>query len=305
MAQLRRRRARLAALADAPATQRAYASDWADFRGWCDAAGRQPLPASAETLGLYATDLLERGSVATCERRLAGISRVHRVGGEEPAMEAAREVLRGARRERGSLHPGAKRALTVPELRRMVMLPDETARGRRDRAILTVGFAGAFRRSELVALEMSDLVFEKRGVVITVRHGKTDAAGVGREVGIPRGRDAAVCPVRGLRSWIRRRGARPGPVFCAIDAYGRPRDAVPIAGEVVAARLVRAAQLAGVDVAGLGGHSLRAGCITSAAAAGASLAAIMGRSGHRSVATVMGYVRPSTLFDLDPLRGVL
>lgn len=305
MAELRRRRARLAALADSQATRRAYRSDWKDFRGWCAAAGRIALPASAETLGLYAVQVLGAGSVATCERRMAALARVHRLAGEEPQMTEAREVLRGARRERGARHPHAKRAVSVDELRRMLAAVPDGTRGRRDKALILVGFAGGFRRSELAALRMEDVSFEGRGMLIDVRRSKVDQEGHGRAVGIPRAEHADLCAVRALRVWLRRRGSGPGFVFCQVDRSDKAKPDERIDGAVVRDRVRRAAELAGVEAAGLAAHSLRAGCVTAAARAGAPVAAIMARTGHRSVGTVMQYVRPATAFDLDPLKGVL
>jgi integrase len=92
--------------------------------------------------------------------------------------------------------------------------------GVRDRALLLVGFAGAFRRSELVSLDVADIAFNADGLVVQVRRSKTDQEGEGRKVGLPFGSNPLTCPVRSLRAWLDMAGIVSGPIFRPVDRHG-------------------------------------------------------------------------------------
>ena len=173
-------------------------------------------------------------------------------------------------------------------------LPD-TLQSRRDRALLLLGFAGAFRRSELVAIDLGDLEFNRDGLVVTVRRSKTDPEGQGRRVGIPFGSHLQTCPVRATQAWLEFLDVPSGPVFRPIDRHGHIGTS-RLSDKAVALIVKRSAGAAGLPAADLAGHSLRAGLATSAAAAGVSERAIMAQTGHRSVATVRKYIREGSLF---------
>src|SRR5579864_2625899 len=201
--------------AQADNTRRAYAADWRHFSSWCHAVGQGSLPAFPGTLVLYLSALAESAKAGTLTRRISAISQAHQAAGfDTPTQHAAvRKLMAGIRREKGTAQT-AKRPVLTEDLRAMVGLPGS---GRtiqiRDRALLLAGFAGAFRRSELVALRIEDLEFNRDGMVATVRRSKTDWEGQGRKVGIPRGANAATCPVRAVQAWIKLLGAEQGPVF--------------------------------------------------------------------------------------------
>lgn len=182
-------------------------------------------------------------------------------------------------------------------------LPDGP-RGARDRAVLLFGFASGLRRSELAVLDLVDVSSEAAGLVVQVWRSKTDQEGAGRVVGVHRGVRRATCPVRAVEAWLVERGPWPGPLFCRVSAGGTVQRG-RLSGASVAAVVKRAAERIGLDPARYGGHSLRAGCATAAAAGGASDTAIMGRTGHKSVAMVERYIRHGSLFAVDPLRGCL
>jgi integrase len=288
-----------------PATKRAYAADLRDFRGWCEAVGRSAVPASAETLALYVAGALDVGRApATVGRRLAAIAVQHRADGVVVDQSEARQVLRGARRERGSATSG-KLALQVEDLRRICRGLPGTPGGVRDAALLLLGFASGCRRSELADLDLSDVVFAgRKGLRLTIRRSKTDQEGVGRVVGIFRGRNEATCPVRALRAWLRVRRDWPGCLFCRVTAEGEVTGDA-IGGDAVGQVVKRAVALIGLDPSRYGGHSLRAGCVTAAAAAGVPESLIMQRTGHKSIQMVSRYVRPASVFALDLLEGCL
>lgn len=166
-------------------------------------------------------------------------------------------------------------------------IPDTMA-GKRDRAMLLLGFAGAFRRSELAALNVEDLTFGANGVDVLIRRSKTDQEGAGKTVAVPHG--THLLPVQALQAWLAAADITQGPIFRAVSRSGTVgTDA--ITGHTVANVVKRYAELAGLDVAGFSGHSLRAGIVTSAADRGADLNRIMDVSRHVDPRTVRTYIR--------------
>jgi integrase len=295
----------LASKSKAPRTQTAYRSDWANFTGWCSSTGLAPLPAAPEAVALYITARAAEGrKVSTICRELVAISQAHKVAGHTSPTSDAKvsAVLKGLKREKGTA-PNQKAPVMVEELRRMVEALPVDSLGVRDRALLTMGFAGAFRRSELVALNVADLDFTADGLVVMLRRSKTDQAGAGRKVGIPYGGNPSSCPVRSLRRWLDLAGIVEGPVFRGIDrAGGVLPDRLSDLG--VARAVKRAAASVGLDPTRFSGHSLRAGLATSAAKAGKSLMAIKRQTGHRSDRMVQQYIRTATLFDDNAAGGI-
>jgi len=282
--------------AKAENTLRAYRADWRDFEHWCCGQGREALPASTETVALYLTELARTRRVATLTRRLSAISQAHQLAGcESPTQSATvRAVMSGIRRTKGTAAEGKKPVL-VDDLKTMVDALPGTLIGVRDRALLLVGFAGAFRRSELVSLDWHDIEFQTEGLTITLRRSKTDQEGQGRKVGIPYGRQSSHCPVRALEAWRAAAGNDHGPVFVPIDRHqniGLRRLSDKAVARIVKRTLPRDTH----DAAQYAGHSLRAGLATAAALGGASERAIMNQTGHRSFATVRRYIRNGSLF---------
>jgi integrase len=140
-----------------------------------------------------------------------------------------------------------------------------TMRGIRDRAILALGFAGAFRRSELVALTVADLTECPDGYRVMIRRSKTDQTGEGAEIVIPRG--LRIRPVEAVQAWLHAAGVSEGLLFRAIQRGGRVKPQ-GLRGVDVARAVKRYAKAAGLDPAEFSGHSLRAGFVTSAAETG-------------------------------------
>jgi site-specific recombinase XerD len=279
-------------------TRRAYEPDWQRFVAWCDEHGLDPLLASPAAVALYATHLAESGkSVATIRRALTSISQAHRLAGHESATRDPHvaTVLAGIRRTRGTAQRQA-RPLLVEHVKLMVaaIFPDK--RGIQDRAMLLLGHAGAFRRSELVALNVDDLEFVDEGLVVTVCRSKTDQEARGVRVGIPFGEHEATCPVRAVHSWINASRITDGALFRVVHRSGRVtlRRASNRAVSRLVKKLVAAIAL---DPSHYSGHSLRAGLATSAARAGKSERSIMRQGRWRSRAMVDRYVRMGSLFE--------
>lgn len=297
MARLKKEAARLGSHSFSASTRAAYAMDWSDFEDWCGEAGRSPLPAKPETVEWYIVDQLRTHALASVDRRLAAIDASHaHAGFESPLTRSVRAVMRGARRERGSVQ-NSRAALTVADLKKICRSLSASksrgnARGARNRAMVAVGFAAALRVSELLALELADIQFVSQGLIVQVRRGKTDQDGRGRSVGVFFAKSAYCCPVRTLRAWLRWRGRGSGPLF-------------PMTRRGFLSLIKKLCAGIGLDPKLYGTHSLRAGFVTAAATAGVDAALIMQRTGHRSVATVVKYVRPATLFSRDALARAL
>jgi integrase len=253
--------AALARNANAPATLRAYRSDWAHYAGWCAAMGFVPVPAEPSVVGAYLASLTDKAPT-TVRRRLAALAKMHRFNDLQwnPAHRDIRGPLDGLLRRQG--RPVAKAApLTLDILRQLLATCDVSARGRRDRALLLFGFAGALRRSELVALRVEDVVEVAGGLKLRIRRGKTDQAGQGAEIGLPRGRHVETCPVRAFHARQEVAKRKAGPLFRRISTGDRIGDAA-LHPDAVCRVLAHRVAMAGVTVAGfetLSAHSLRGG----------------------------------------------
>ena len=284
--------------AKAANTLRAYASDWRDFTDWCRWHKREPLPASPETVALYLTHLARAMKPSTIQRRISAISQAHAAAGYEdsPTRTAiVRAVWQGIRRSKGVAQSGKIPVLT-PDLREMIhALPEGRLLSLRDRALLLLGFAGAMRRSELVGLDVGDVIETAEGLVVTIRRSKTDQEGAGRKVGIPYGSKLATCPVRAVREWKSVGGLEGGPLFRTVNRHGK-LGAARLGDRSVALIVKRAIEATGKEPGGFAGHSLRAGLATAAAMAGVSERVIQEQTGHKSLPVLRRYIRDGSLF---------
>jgi integrase len=293
----------LARQAAAPATLRAYKADWQHFSRWCAAAGFVPVPAAPAVIGAYLASLADSHAPSTIRRRLAALGKMHRFNDLpwNPAHRDIQEPLRGVLRTRG--RPVRKAAaLTLPMLRQLLATCDGSVSGRRDRALLLFGFAGALRRSELVALQVEDVALAPGGLRLRIPRGKTDQVGEGAEVGLPRGRHGETCPVRAFEAWQAVAKRRAGPLFRRISSAGRVGDA-GLHPDAVRRILAARARMAGLEIEGfdrLSPHALRVGFITEAYGKGARDEDIMRHTRHRDLRTMRGYVQRAGLLAESP-----
>lgn len=296
----------LAEASTAPATLRAYDSGWRAFLAFCDELDADALPAAPQTVALYVARLVEQGrSSSTVDQRIAAIRFVHRRAGHDSPTQHAivSAVVQGARRTIGTA-PTPKRAFLAQHVRAAVRALDrDSLAGRRDAALLLLGFAGGFRRAEIAALDVTDLEWLDDGLIVMVRQSKTDQTGAGRKVAIPRGRGAS-CPVAALRDWLGAAGIEGGPVFRSMRKGDRVTDQ-RLSSKGAALVVKRAAEAIGLDAADFGGHSLRRGLVTSAVRAGRSDAQIMTTTGHRSRAMLDRYREDAGRFDDAASVGLL
>ncbi|QIO57321.1 site-specific integrase [Rhizobium leguminosarum] len=277
-------------------TMRAYRSDWEDFQCWTAARGKSSLPSSPATVANYASSLASAGKkVPTIARKLAAIRFFHRGAGEDNPTDNAgvSAILKGIRRTVGTA-PRQKAPATVDVIHAlMARIAPETLQGKRDRALLLIGFAGAFRRSELVAITVEDLTFSEEGVDVFLPKSKTDQEAKGQSVAVLNGK--ALKPADRLRGWLEAAGIVSGPIFRRINRGDHLTDE-PLTAQSVALIVKKYADAAGLDVERLSGHSLRAGFVTSAAENRASISRIMEVTRHRDPRTVETYVRRADRF---------
>ena len=300
----------------ADSTRDAYLSDWADLVSFLTT-HRLPvqLPVHHALVVLYLSYLAHHGTLmATIDRRLAAIRFIHeqaRAVGRlaEDALSPTehpmvRRTRRNLARRLGTAPENRRKALFTEDIQRILTALPDTLIGVRDRSLLLVGFAGGFRRSELVGIDVEHVDPKPNGIAVVLPKSKTDQLGRGRSVGILYGEDPATCPVTAIETWLVAAAITAGPVFRAVDRHGNVASERLSAGSV--ARIVkRAAQHAGLNPEVLAGHSLRSGHATTAASRGANDRAIMRQTGHRTRRTLDRYVQDGRLLDEDNSSGKL
>jgi integrase len=286
------------AAAAADNTRRAYQSDLRMFLAW-----GAVLPSSPEAVAAYLVAHATTLSPVTLSRRLVAIARAHATLGHPNPCQAdlVKTTLKGIWRVHGRPQRQVQPAIREDVL---AMLPHMTStRGIRDRALILIGFAGAFRRSELVALQFADVAFVKEGLTILIRRSKTDQIGEGRKIAIPFARSSA-CPVGALTNWLDYAGIQSGPLFRFVRKGGAI-GTVALSAQSVAAIVKEYAHKAGLHAENYSGHSLRAGLITSAAKAGVSSWKIREQTGHKSDAMMHRYIRDTNIFENNAAGSVL
>jgi integrase len=295
--------AQVAAFADAdlsPRTRREYAAQWRTFTDWAAARQLRALPCSALDLARYVTERAHGGLKPTSLGvAISAIAWHHgHAGVADEALPHRnadfQRVLSGIRRMLGTA-PRRATPVLVDELRAMVAgLPDNLA-GHRTRCLIVLGFAGVFRRSELVALTVADLEFRRGGLLVHVRKSKTDQEQIGVTIDICYGSAEATCPVRSTQRWLEASGITSGPLLRGVTAAGRIRRKA-LGADAVAVIIKQRAVAAGLDPELFSGHSLRSGAATQAAKCGKDDRAIMKAGRWAGRAMVDRYVRDSEQF---------
>jgi integrase len=283
----------------ADSSRKAYQSDLVHFEAWGGT-----IPAASGTVAAYLAAHAETLSVATLVRRIATLSKAHEAKSlPTPCRsEIVRATLRGIKRLRGTAQREAK-PLLRDDLFVLLDAMGESPKDVRDRALLLLGFAGGFRRSELVGLDRSDVEEVRQGLIVTLRRSKTDQEGAGRKIGIPHGR-TRYCPVVALDAWLTLSGIQNGPIFRPVDRHGRIHPE-RLSGEAVSLVIQERLATAGINPTGYSGHSLRAGFATSAAQAGVSSVKIRAQTGHASDIMLARYIRDGELFMGNAAGAVL
>lgn len=316
----------LARRAKADNTRRAYRAGVRAWCSWCAWHGLTPLPARPTDVAAFvAAQRYPRPpekplSANTLRLRLASIGYLHYIAGCPSPTTTARvtETLAGLDRlaKQAGQGPKPKLAAKIAILREIVAPIDDNLPGRRDRALLLLGFAGAFRRSELARIEVADLEESEHGLRIALPFSKGDRESKGVQVGVPYG-TSALCPVRALKRWCDAAGIMQGPIFRRIWTTPRPQNPPPnwtptyVVGQQAidprtVARIVQArGAAAGFDAETLGGHSLKRGAMNTAKDRRVHPAQLKQLGRHKSYATLAAYIEEGDLFEDNALNGVL
>jgi integrase len=279
-------------------THRAYEADLAHFRAWGGT-----IPTTSEAVAEYLAGHAPTLSMATLDRRAVAISKAHAERGFPSPTQSG--LVRAVRRGIKRVHGKAQRRtapLSTSDLLPVLEAMGEGEKAIRDRALILLGFAGAFRRSELVALDRDDLEFVRQGLVVYLRHSKTDQVYEGRKLGVPYGSDP-LCPVKALTDWLSLLPTTYGPIFGRVDRHGNVLDQ-RLSPEAVSLIVKGRVAAAGFDPSLYSGHSLRAGFATAAAQAGVAGWRIRQQTGHASDAMLARYIRDGELFG-DSAVGAL
>ena len=281
------------------ATKRAYSADLGHYL-----ASGGTIPSGVEVLALYIADISRTHRPATLARRLAAIGKAHRLKGfADPTKdEIIKSLMRGVRRVEGTAQAEAK-PLLREDLAEALEAMGDRPKDVRDAALLLLGFAGAFRRSELVGLNIGDIEPVRQGLVVHIRRSKTDQEGRGRKIGIPFARGCH-CPVKALERWLQLVDPGQPHLFPLIDRHGRVHPK-RLSGEAVSLIVKDRLAKSGRDPVGFSGHSLRAGFATSAAIAGASTYKIRQQTGQSSDAMLNRYIRDGDMFTNNAAGAVL
>jgi site-specific recombinase XerD len=273
-------------------TRRAYEGDLRRFVAWCNAMGLAAMPTATGTIVTYMRALADAGKkVSTIQRALAAICDSNARAGHpslwtHPAVADMRAALR---RELG-VRPNAKRAADDDVLRHLLaVVPTAGLLGLRDRALVLLAWCGAFRRSELVALDVADISTAVKGLVVLVRRSKSDQEGLGAETPIFHSNDPVLCPVRALAAWLEAAEIAEGPLFRQVGR--RQRLGVRLAAATVRDRVRHWCKVAGLPFNDFAAHSLRSGFVTTAARRGKDLDAIMRTTRHRSERVARAYIQ--------------
>ena len=273
-------------------TLRAYKSDFKDFSSFCAKNSLSPMPTQPKIIAFYITHLSKSSKFSTLKRRIASISVIHKLKGHylDTKHPIIMENLHGIKRTLGSRQK-AKKPILINDLKLIIKAIDE--KKVRDKALILLGFAGGFRRSELVNILHEDIEFVSEGVKILIKRSKTDQSGEGIIKAIPYFDNQVFCPVLTLKKYINQK--------ISINSEDKVFE---ISDKSVALIIKKYAQKAGLDSSGYAGHSLRSGFATTAAEFGAEERNIMAMTGHKTTQMVRRYIQEANLFKNNALNKI-
>ena len=276
-------------------TIKAYNSDFNDFKSFCSIHAQQSMPTNPKTLSLYITHLAKKSKFSTLKRRIASISVVHKLSGHylDVKHPLISENLLGIKRQIGTFQK-SKKPILISHLKQLIEVISKETQPNiklKNKALILIGFAGGFRRSELVSIQYEDVEFVPEGVKIFVSRSKTDQSGEGMTKAIPYFENTSYCPVISLKNWINHNQIKDGAIFKMSDKN-------------VSLVIKKYAKLAGLDPSKYSGHSLRSGFATTTAEFGAEERNIMAMTGHKSTQMVRRYIQESNLFKQNALNKI-
>ena len=276
-------------------TLRAYQADFNDFTEFCKKNGFNSLPTDSKIIALYLTHLSVFSKFSTLKRRLASIKVIHRLKGHyiDTKHPIISENLMGIKRKLG-VKQMSKKPILLNDLKLIIQAIDDEKnefKKIQNKALILIGFAGGFRRSELVSIEYDDVDFVNEGVKINIKKSKTDQIGIGMTKAIPYFKNTKFCPVVSLKEWINYAKINSGRIF-------------KISDKTVALIIKKYALISGLDHSKYAGHSLRSGFATSTAETGADERSIMAMTGHKTTQMVRRYIQEANLFKNNALNKI-
>ena len=273
-------------------TLRAYQSDFRDFSAFCTKNGLSSMPSQPKIIAIYITHLSKTSKFSTLKRRIASISVIHKLKGHclDINHSIIMENLHGIKRTLGSRQK-AKKPILINDLKLIINAIDKEKK--RDKALILLGFAGGFRRSELVNILHEDIEFVPEGIKILIKRSKTDQSGEGIVKGIPYFDNQELCPVLALKNYISKKLSQ-----------NNEDKVFEISDKSVALIIKKYAQKAGLDSSKYAGHSLRSGFATTAAEFGAEERNIMAMTGHKTTQMVRRYIQEANLFKNNALNKI-
>ena len=291
-------------------TLRAYKADFEHFAAFCVSNKLNYLPTEPGIVALYLTQLSKSSKFSTLKRRLASISVIQKLKGHylDVKHPIIVENLHGIKRSIGTRQL-SKKPLLINDLKLLVNVMDNKLvninqsnihkkekielTNIRNKALILLGFAGGFRRSELVSIEYNEVEFVNEGVKILVKKSKTDQSGEGLIKAIPYFDNKFYCPVLALKKYIGLKfiDTKQGLIFDMSD-------------KSVALIIKKYAEKAGLDASKYAGHSLRSGFATTAAEFGAEERNIMAMTGHKTTQMVRRYIQEANLFKNNALNKI-
>jgi len=276
-------------------TLRAYQADFKDFKLFCIKNGLVALPTEPKILSIYLTHLSSFCKYSTLKRRLASIKVIHKIKGHylDTKHPIITENLLGIKRVHG-VKQKSKKPLLINDLKLIINQINEEKnqiKKFKNKSLILIGFAGGFRRSELVSIEYDDVDFVPEGVKIFIKRSKTDQTGEGMTKAIPYFENSSYCPVIALKQWIEIASIKSGKIFNISD-------------KSVALTIKKYALSAGLDYTKYAGHSLRSGFATSTAEMGADERSIMAMTGHKTTQMVRRYIQEANLFNNNALNKI-
>jgi site-specific recombinase XerD len=275
-------------------TKRAYKTDINNYIAFCESMDLEYMPATVETIALYISYMSADYKVSTIKRRLSAVSSYHleRNLSNPVASEQIKTMLKGLKREKG-VAADQKNPLLTNDLAKIIYSMPDTLKATRDKALLLIGFAGAFRRSELSSLNIDDIKFVESGAIINLRRSKTDQEARGHKKAISYGTNPDTCPIHALKQWIESAGIISGALFVSMDRHGNLKKR--ITSQSIALIIKKYVNLIGYNIKDFSGHSLRSGFATQASKNGASDHQIKEQGAWKS-SVYHQYIRSGELF---------
>tara|TARA_X000000950_G_C13786176_1_gene607346 strand:- start:202 stop:1158 length:957 start_codon:yes stop_codon:yes gene_type:complete len=290
-------------------TIRAYKSDFNDFGLFCSNHGFKSLPSEPKIISLYLTSLSSKNiKMSTLKRRLVSIGVIHRLKGHyiDTKHPSIIENIMGIKRTKGVIQKG-KKPLLINTLKQVINVIDDQKHDEikilRDKTIILIGFAGGFRRNEIVSLDFEDLDFVNEGIKINLKKSKTDQFGEGFTKALPYFDNSKYCPVISIEKWIKKSNITTGPLFRRFTK-GSNLSVNRLSDQTIALLVKTYLDLAGINSKDYSGHSLRSGFATSAAESGAEERSIMAMTGHKSTEMVRRYIKEANLFKNNALNKI-